>query len=65
MDVPWMFRGAQKCGKVGNIVSKWKLCDTRGNRATRAGLSIARVRSPMSRRKRAMRGASLSSGVQE
>ena len=39
-----MFRGAQRCGKVGNIVSKWKLCDARGNRATCAGLSIARVK---------------------
>ena len=39
----WLFRGAKKCGKVGNIVSKWNLCDTGGNRATRAGLSIARV----------------------
>ena len=39
-----MFRGAQRCGKVGNIVSKWKLCNARGNRATCAGLSIARVK---------------------
>ena len=40
----WVFHGAQRCGKVGNIVSKWKLCDARGNRATCAGLSIARVK---------------------
>ena len=53
-----MFRGAQKGGKVGNIVSKWKLCDTGGNRATCAGLSIARVNSAASRRRRAVRRAS-------
>ena len=40
----WVFRGVQRCGKVGNIVSKWKLCDARGNCATCAGLSIARVK---------------------
>ena len=39
----WVFRGAQRCDMVGSIVSKWKLCDARGNRATCAGLSIARV----------------------
>ena len=38
-----MFHGAQRCDKVGNIVSKWKLCNARGNRATCVGLSIARV----------------------
>ena len=40
----WVFRSVQRCGKVGNIVSKWKLCDERGNGATCAGLSIARVK---------------------
>ena len=40
----WVFHGAQKCGKVGNIVGKWKLCDVRGNRMTCAGLSIAQVK---------------------
>ena len=39
-----MSRGAQRYDKVGNIVSKWKLCDARGNRATCVGLSIARVK---------------------
>ena len=39
-----MSRGAHKCGKVGNIVSKWKLCDARGNRANCAGLSITWVK---------------------
>ena len=40
----WVFRGAQRCGKVGNIVSKWKLCDERGNRATCAGVGFAQVK---------------------
>ena len=40
----WVFRGAQRCGKVGNIVGKWKLCDARGNHTTCAGLSIAWVK---------------------
>ena len=31
----WVFHGAQRCGKVGNIVSKWKLCDAKGNHAMR------------------------------
>ena len=53
-----MLHGAQECGKVGNIVSKWKLCDTGGNRATRTGLSIARVNSAASRRRRAGRRTS-------
>jgi len=39
-----VFRGAQRCGKDWNAASKWKLCDVRGNRATGAGLSIARVK---------------------
>ena len=39
-----MFRGAQRCSKDWNAASKWKLCDMRGNRATDAGLSIARVK---------------------
>ena len=38
-----MSRGAQRCGKVGNIVSKWELCDAGGDHATCAGLSIAQV----------------------
>ena len=40
----WVFRGAQRCGKDWNIVSKWKLCDVRGNRATCAGLGFAQVK---------------------
>ena len=39
-----MSRGAWRCDAVGDIVSKWKLCDARGNRATCAGLSIAWVK---------------------
>ena len=39
----WVSRGAQRRDKGGDIVSKWKLCDVRGNRATCARLSIARV----------------------
>ena len=31
----WVFHGAQRCGKVGNIVSKWKLCDAKGGRVMR------------------------------
>ena len=38
-----MPRGAQRCGKDWNAVSKWKLYDVRGNRVTCAGLSIAQV----------------------
>ena len=39
----WVSRGAQRCGKVGNIVSKWELCDAGRDHATCAGLSIAQV----------------------
>ena len=40
----WVFRGAQRCDKVGNIVSEWKLCDARRNRATCAWVRIAWVK---------------------
>ena len=40
----WVSRGAQRCDKVGNIVSKWKLCDAGRNRATCAWVGIARVK---------------------
>ena len=40
----WVFRGAQRCDKVGNIVSKWNLCDVGRNRATCAWIRIARLK---------------------
>ena len=40
----WVSRGAQKCDKVGNIVSKWNLCDVGRNRATCAWVRIARLK---------------------
>ena len=30
----WVSRGAQRCDKVGDIVSKWKLCDVGRNHVT-------------------------------
>ena len=39
-----MFRGAQRCDRVGGIVRKWKLCDEGRDCATCAGLRIARVK---------------------
>ena len=30
----WVSHGAQRCDKVGNIVSKWKSCDAGRKRAT-------------------------------
>ena len=40
----WVSRGAQRCDKVGNIVSKWKSCDAGRNRATCAWRRIARLK---------------------
>ena len=40
----WVFRGAQRCDKVGNIVNKWNLCDVRRNRATCAWVRISGVK---------------------
>ena len=40
----WVSRGAQRCDKVGGIVSKWKLCDVGRNRATCAWIRIARLK---------------------
>ena len=40
----WVSRGAQRCDKVGDIVSKWKLCDVGRNRATCAWIRIARLK---------------------
>ena len=36
-----MFRGAQRCDRVGGIVSKWKLCDEGRDCATYAWIRIA------------------------
>ena len=36
--------GAQRCDKVGGIVSKWKSCDAGRNRATCAWIRIARLK---------------------
>ena len=41
-----MSRGAQRCDKVGDIVSKWKLCDVGRNRVTCAWIRIARLKVP-------------------
>ena len=38
----WVSRGAQRCDKVGDIVSKWKSRDAGRNRATCAWIRIAR-----------------------
>ena len=38
-----MFRGAQRCDKVGSIVSKWELCDAGGKPCDLRRVSIARV----------------------
>ena len=38
----WVSHGAQRCDKVGDIVSKWELCDKGGNRATCVWVRIAR-----------------------
>ena len=40
----WVSRGVQRCDKVGDIVSKWKLCDVGRNRATGAWIRIARLK---------------------
>ena len=40
----WVSSGAQRCDKVGNIVSKWKSCDAGRNRATRAWRRIASLK---------------------
>ena len=37
-----MSRGAQRCDKVGDIVSKGKLCNVGRNRATCAWIRVAR-----------------------
>ena len=39
-----MFRGAQRCDRVGGIVSKWNLCDEGRDCATCAWIRIARVK---------------------
>ena len=39
-----MSRGAQRCDKVGDIVSKWKLRDVGRNHATCAWIRIARLK---------------------
>ena len=39
-----MSYGAQRCDKVGDIVSKWKLCDVGRNRATCAWIRITRLK---------------------
>ena len=40
----WVSCGAQRCNKVGDIASKWKLCDVGRNRATCAWIGIARLK---------------------
>ena len=40
----WVSRGAQRCDKVGDIVSKWKSCDAGRNRATWAWIRVARLK---------------------
>ena len=40
----WVSCGAQRCDKVGNIVSKWKSCDAGRNRVTCAWRRIARLK---------------------
>ena len=42
LRIGWVSRGAQRCDKVGDIVSKWKLCDVGRNRATCAWIRITR-----------------------
>ena len=39
-----MSRDAQRCDKVGDIVSKWNSCDAGRNRATCAWIRIAQLR---------------------
>ena len=39
-----MFRDAQRCDRVGGIVSKWKLCDEGRDCATYAWIRIARLK---------------------
>ena len=40
----WVSRGAQRCDKVGDIVSKWNSCDMGRNRVTCAWIRIARLK---------------------
>ena len=40
----WVSRGAQRCDKVGDIVSKWKSCDEGGDCATCAWIRIAQLK---------------------
>ena len=39
-----MSRGAQRCDKVGDILSKWNFCDMGRNRATCTWIRIARLK---------------------
>ena len=39
-----VFRGAQRCDRVGGIVRKWKLCDEGRDCATCAWIRIARLK---------------------
>ena len=40
----WVSRSAQRCDKVGGIVSKWKFCDVGRNRATCAWIRVAQLK---------------------
>ena len=41
-----MSHSVQRCGKVGDIVSKWKLCDEERDRATRVEIENLRLEEP-------------------